>query len=126
MGCSHQPQPPKLPFTKLLANLPRCAISIVTQLVTGHIALNIFLKKIQAMESVLCPRCHMPETVSHFLLYCSRYTVQCRVLRYEIGIASASIPRMLSDAKCLPHTLHYIADMKQLKDYMDVATCPAS
>ncbi|KAF8575418.1 hypothetical protein K439DRAFT_1292883, partial [Ramaria rubella] len=54
-------------------SLPRHTTSIMTQLCTGHIGLNVFLKKIKAVDSALCSTCHLPETVAHYLLYCCRY-----------------------------------------------------
>ncbi len=115
---------PKLPNRKLshlLTSLPRRATSILSQLITGHVALHTFLKKIHISESALCPRCHSPETVSHFLFYCTKFTIQCRALRAKVSIASMSMRRLLNDAKCTTHMLRYIANMKQFKDYLDVA-----
>ena len=121
--------PPVSPITPspdswLAYGLPCHGTSIMTQLLTGHVALNTFLKKICATDSVLCPHCRLPETISHFLLYCSKFASHHRYLRAKIGITSTSVSRMLSDTKCLSHMLCYIANTKQLKDYIDVAPRP--
>src|SRR6266481_1078106 len=56
----------------IITNRPRQATSILTQLRTGHVTLQLFLKKIKASDSALCPRCIAPESVPHFLLHCRR------------------------------------------------------
>ena len=60
-------------------------MSILIQLHTGHISLNIFLKKIKAVDSPLCACCQQPETVAHFLKYCKCFAGQCNQLRHEVG-----------------------------------------
>jgi len=106
----------------MITNRPQRATSILTQLRSGHIALQLFLKKIKAMESVLCPHCAAPELVAHFLLHCHRYTSQCRKLRCKVGIAASSIPRLLSDKKVVSHTLNYVADTRWFGNYLDVGS----
>jgi len=51
---------------KMLSSLPCCATTIITQLHTGHVTLNAFLKKINAIDSALCKHCCMLETVMHY------------------------------------------------------------
>ena len=106
----------------VITNRLHWATSILTQLRTGNIALQLFLKKIKAMESALCPCCITPELVAHFLLHCHRYTSQRRKLRYKVGIATTSIPRLLSNEKVVPHMLNYIADTRQFGHYLDVGS----
>ena len=74
---------PHMPSQKtynLLQSLPRRASSSIIQLRTGHVALNVFLKKIKAVDSALCKRCRTPETVAHFLKHCARYEKQHKAL----------------------------------------------
>ncbi|KAF8994478.1 hypothetical protein BDQ17DRAFT_1181584, partial [Cyathus striatus] len=56
----------------LLLHLPRKLTSLITQLVTGHIALNKHLHRIGKVPSPMCGKCftNSPETVDHFLLRC--------------------------------------------------------
>ncbi|KAF8581900.1 hypothetical protein K439DRAFT_1300401, partial [Ramaria rubella] len=82
----------------------------LTQLRTGHVGLNVFLKKMKAVESVLCAECRQPETTAHYLLHCRRFTTQRRQLRHDVGKASHSLQRLLSDPKIINHTLQYIQD----------------
>ena len=105
-----------------ITNRPRRSTSILTQLRTGHVALQLFLKKIKAENSVLCPHCIAPESVAHFLLHCRRYTSQRHKLRFKVGIAATSVSRLLSDEKVIPHTLNYIADTRRFGHYLDVGS----
>jgi ribonuclease HI len=106
---------------KMLSSLSRRATSIIVQLRTGHVSLNLFLKKIKAEESALCKHCREPETVAHYLKHCKRFTMQRGKLRYKIGKASHSIPRLLGDPKIIPATLRYIQDTGRFDKYTDIA-----
>ena len=70
---------PALPCHKtyrMIFDRPRRDSGILVQLRCGHVALNLFLRKIRVVDSVLCPHCVSPESVSHFLLPCCRYMSQ--------------------------------------------------
>ena len=116
---------PSRKIATMLACLLHRGTSIISQVYTGHIALYAFLRKIKAAESALCLRCETPETISHFFFYCAKYRAQRRLLRVKVGIASTSLARLITNAKCLPHTLKFVADTKQFKHYADVAPRPA-
>jgi hypothetical protein len=45
---------PNRKIYRLLSSLPRRATSVIIQLRTGHVSLNLFLKKIKAVDSALC------------------------------------------------------------------------
>ncbi|KAJ7704951.1 hypothetical protein B0H17DRAFT_864088, partial [Mycena rosella] len=53
----------------------------ITQMRTGHVGLNAYLARFGAVDSSLCLACREPETVTHFLLTCRRFTGQRDVLR---------------------------------------------
>ena len=115
---------PTMPCNKAfhaLTNLPCHATSILMQLHTGHVALHIFLKKIKATDLVLCPCCLKPESVSHFLLHCKKFTDPCFQLRSKEGKVAMSLSRLLSNEKVIPHTLHYIVSTKRLEHYAYIA-----
>jgi len=122
---------PSLPSHKAyrtLTDQPRRDTSILMQLWSGHISLNMFLNKIRAFNSALCPHCASPESVSHFLLHCHRYTSQRRRLRYKVGAAATYVLWLLSEAEVIPHMLHYIADTRRFDKYLHVGSnelcCP--
>ena len=116
------PHMPSQTLFHIITSRPCQATSILTQLHTGRVALQLFLKKIKATESALCPHCISPESVAHFLLHCHRYTSQQCKLRYKVSIAATSISWLLSDEKVIPHTLNYIADTRHFGHYLDVGS----
>ncbi|KAF8986392.1 hypothetical protein BDQ17DRAFT_1259690, partial [Cyathus striatus] len=59
----------------LLLHLPRKLTSLITQMITGHIALNYHLHRIGKVESPFCGKC------THQILYGSYITVEHYVLR---------------------------------------------
>ena len=65
-------------------------------------------------------KCCKPETVSHYLKHCRRYTEQQITLKAKMGKAGHSIPQLLGDPKTIPHTLQYIQNTGRFTDYSDV------
>ena len=66
--------PPGPAVLKFYRGLSRRQCSILSQLRSGHVGLNAFLARIRAIDSPLCLTCAIPETVSHFLFTCRRFT----------------------------------------------------
>src|SRR5882724_2420824 len=91
-----------------ITNLLCHTTSILTQLCTRHVVIHIFLKKIKAAESALCPHCQKPESVSQYLLYFKNFTDAHCQLRFKVGKAATSLSKLLSSEKVIPHTLLYI------------------
>jgi ribonuclease HI len=58
---------------RMYTDLSRMQCSILTQLHMAHIGLNVFLYRFHLAPSPDCPLCLVPETVSHYLLTCSRF-----------------------------------------------------
>jgi hypothetical protein len=112
---------PNRKIYRLLSSLPQHATSIIIQLRTGHVSLNLFLKKIKAVDSALCKRCREPETVTHYLKHCKRFTAQRTRLRDEVGKAAHSTPHLVGDPKTIPATLRYIQDTRRFEKYDDIA-----
>ena len=52
---------------KMLSSFPWHATSVIVQLWTGHISLNLILKKIKAVESYLCKCCCKIKMLVHYL-----------------------------------------------------------
>ena len=106
----------------MLRSLPQHAASIITQLCSGHVVLNTFLKKINAVNSALCKRCREPETLAHYLKHCKAYNESRQALKCEAGKAAQSIPRLLGDPHTIPHTLRFIQSSECFWDYLNIAT----
>ncbi|KAJ7120480.1 hypothetical protein C8R43DRAFT_825024, partial [Mycena crocata] len=68
----------------------------ITQLCTSHIGLNTFLHWFHLGPSPNCPRCLVPETVSHYLLACPLYRRQRLDLIIRIGTARLSLRRLIA------------------------------
>lgn len=57
-------------------HLRREEAQIIAQLRTGKCRLNSYLHRIGAAESDRCPLCRQAETVRHFLVECTRWTME--------------------------------------------------
>lgn len=57
--------PPSACVPRMYHSLKRAQAAVLTQLRTGHIALNQYLHRIKAIDSPLCTRCGEHETVDH-------------------------------------------------------------
>ncbi|KAJ7156427.1 hypothetical protein C8R43DRAFT_831343, partial [Mycena crocata] len=85
----------------------------LTQLRTSHIGLNAFLYRFHLGPSPDCACCHIPETVSHFLLACPAYQRQRLTLIMRLGTARLSLRRLIS-SKVDPHpVLAFVRDTKR-------------
>lgn len=98
--------PPGGWILKMYKDLPRRSASIITQLRTGHIGLRYFLHRIHAVDSPLCRKCGVPETIQHFILNCRRYCEQRAKLRESL--AAKHLPFRLSDMFNSPSTIRYL------------------
>ena len=84
------------PHTKMLYDgLNREKASILAQLRTEHARLNGYLHRIGKTDSDLCECGVERETVSHFLLRCTRWKERRRALIEAIGPSFGSLSQML-------------------------------
>ncbi|KAJ7661003.1 hypothetical protein B0H17DRAFT_880638, partial [Mycena rosella] len=67
---------PSSAVARMYDDLSRPQCSILTQLRTAHIGLNVFLYRFHLAPSPDCPLCLVPESVPHFLLTCPRFCRQ--------------------------------------------------
>src|SRR5882724_6807610 len=68
------PSMPSLRFKKDTQGMERWKTSLVIQLRTGHILLQVHLKRIGKTNSPICTRCHKAEeTVEHYLTECKAF-----------------------------------------------------
>ncbi|KAK0430611.1 hypothetical protein EV421DRAFT_1721342 [Armillaria borealis] len=61
---------------KVYASLSRPEISIFTQLCTSHVGLNAHLFYTKTIESPNCSVCGVSETITHYLIACTKYNTQ--------------------------------------------------
>ena len=104
-------------YLHIINQLRRNQASLLTQLRTGHIPLNVILHWIKRSETSDCPHCRngIRETVHHFLLTCPHYVNARRLLREALTCDSSSIPFLLSARNGIPHLLRYVSDTNRLK-----------
>lgn len=107
--------PPSAQVPRMYNGLRRAHAAILTQLRTGHIALNHYLFRFGAVDSPLCTRCGEPETVDHFLLRCSRFLAPRQVLRGQLRGQVLSIHTLLGVRKNLSALMSYVEQTGRLE-----------
>ena len=79
--------------------LKRADQALLTQLRTGHIALNAYLHRFGRVDSPQCLRCGEVETVTHFLLRCTRFSALRSTLRGQLRGQVMSVRTLLGVPK---------------------------
>ena len=101
-------------FRKSAAGLSRAQTSILTQLRTGHIALNGYLARIHRADSPLCPSCDTAvEVVHHYLFDCPAYRNEHHLLSQVLGRKARSLRYLLGNAVGMRELLRYIGRTKR-------------
>ena len=111
---------PTLPlndFLHIASQLRRNQTSLLVQLRTGHVPLNVVLHRIKRSDTNECPHCKngIRESISHYLLSCPQYTGPRRRLQAKLRRDTYSIPFLLGTRTGIPHLLRYISDTNRLK-----------
>jgi hypothetical protein len=85
-------------YLRLIKNLDRRLASILFQLCSGHIGLNLHRFHIRRSESPSCLHCCgiVVESVRHFLLDCPQYVRERHELRGKLRCNSGSLSFLLS------------------------------
>ena len=103
-------------YQKMIGSLSRAHTSILVQLRTQHIPLNVHLHRIKKVPSPSCPKCdHPSETVRHFLLCCPAYRNARTRLANKLGRDAYSMPKLLSTKKHLPALMDYVRESGRLR-----------
>ncbi|KAF9017468.1 hypothetical protein BDZ89DRAFT_918824, partial [Hymenopellis radicata] len=68
--------PPGPKVERMFKPLSRADASTLTQLRTSHVGLNAHLYRTRTIDSPLCRRCGVPETVTHFIMSWRRYSTE--------------------------------------------------
>ena len=98
-------------YQKLISPLSRAHSSLLMQLRTQHISLNMHLYRIQRSLSPSCPNCgHAAETVCHYLTQCVAYRNARQRMLQKIGRAAYSVSSLLTCSKHLPALMAYIQE----------------
>jgi hypothetical protein len=104
-------------FLHIIDQLRRSQASLLIQLRTGHIPLNVVLHRIKRSDTPNCPHCPdgVRETIHHFLLVCPHYVGARRLLQAKLRREASSIPFLLGTRKGIPHLLRYVSNTQRLK-----------
>lgn len=98
-------------YWKLLRELPRKLLTILTQLRMGHIPLQRHLHRIRRTETDVCPCCKQcPETVFHYIMQCSTHRVPRARLRSHFSHRDWNIATLLTKTKAIGHLFRFIND----------------
>lgn len=99
-------------------DLPRPAASLIIQLRTRHIALNSFLFRIRRSDSPLCIRCQEPETVTHFLFHCRRYSADRLTFFTSLNSHRPDSKLVLGDPKHFSLLASYLKRTNRFPQYL--------
>jgi len=102
-------------YLKLVSSLNRAQVSILTQLRTGHIGLNVHLFRIGRSGTPSCPHCGgiTVESIRHFLFHCPRYAQARQVVRRKLKRDANCLPFLLNQAQALKPLMKYIHATKR-------------
>lgn len=91
-------------FFKETINMSRRQTSLIVQLRSSHIPLNLHLHCIHKSKTPSCPHCSLqgrqtPELVKHFVMDCPAYAKERHWLRGKLGHLSYSLKDMFTKEK---------------------------
>ncbi|QRV93520.1 RNA-directed DNA polymerase from transposon BS [Ceratobasidium sp. AG-Ba] len=106
-------------FLNLTAGLNRAQATLVFRLVTGHVQLHAHLHVLRLVDSPACQACgETRETVSHFVLFCPKYTdIRQHVLTTR-GRDFLSLSFLLSTRSGILALLEYVRRTGRLTNYL--------
>jgi len=108
---------PSNKYRKITLTLPRRFVSLLTQLRTNHIPLQAYLHKFKLADSPVCQNCWgAPETVPHYLLFCTKYTAQRNFLRSHLKEGRSLDLSILGNKKLFPALFKFIRDTNRFED----------
>ena len=108
--------PPGPAVLRLYRSLSRQQCSILSQLHSGHTGLNDFLAQIRTINSPFCLSCSTPETVSHFLFTCRRFTTPRHVFRKAVE-GPLTLRNTIGNAKARSAVLEFVEATGRFKTY---------
>ena len=107
-------------YAKIQSELSRCQVSLLTQIRTGHIPLNLYLHRIKKVDSSDCTTCQdrgqtTKETLTHFLFECEAYNREQHELDCEMRRDSRDLSALLGLAKGVKVLIDYIDKTGRLR-----------
>src|SRR5437016_1657502 len=109
-------------FRKLQNKLTRSQSSLLLQIRSGHIPLNVHLFKLNCTDTDKCQACinrqgttPAKETITHFLFDCPAYSYERYDLERALGRHSRDLESILASKKRTRELLRFISRTKRLK-----------
>ena len=103
-------------FAKLTHNISRNQASILFQLRSGHIPLNMYLHRINKMDSPICQGCQCyKESVFHYIMRCKTYMAARQAMFNAAGRDTRKLGKLLSTVELIPHLFQFIKTMERLR-----------
>jgi ribonuclease HI len=110
---------PSKKYLRLIKDLDRRQASLLFQLRSGHIALNLHLFRIHRSETPSCPHCQgiTVESVKHFLIECPQYTQERHELRTKLRRNADSLSFLLSSPVAALPLLKFVHATGRFKSF---------
>ena len=103
-------------FRRDTQGLERWKGSLLIQLRTGHVPLQVHLNRIGKKDSPVCLMCNeADETVSHFLTACTTFAIQRRCMERHLQRAMKSVGMLLMNPNAFPHLFRYIVNTRRFR-----------
>ena len=104
-------------YLHIIDQLTRRQASLLTQLRTTHIPLNLVLHRIKRADTPFCPHCptEIRETIPHLLFFCPHYDRARALLQAQIGYDSFDMQHLMSSRAGIPHLLNFINNTCRLR-----------
>ncbi|KAJ3476748.1 hypothetical protein NLI96_g10952 [Meripilus lineatus] len=112
--------PPGRQATRPYKSLPKYASSILTQLRSGHMALNQYLARFNIVDSPNCALCRVPETVDHFLFSCRRFLEERGRLRMALRRLPLTTHTLIGGRGRHGELLEYVKSTRRFPMYVGI------
>jgi len=98
----------------LYQNITRQEAAWIVRLRTAHCNLNKYLHRFGHAETVTWECGDSEETVTHYLLWCTKFDREREKLRKEVGIGGMKVEKLLGFPKLIKPLLEFIRATKRL------------
>ncbi|QRV81763.1 Reverse transcriptase from transposon X-element protein [Ceratobasidium sp. AG-Ba] len=106
-------------FLRNTAGLNRAQATLIFRIVTGHIQLQSHLHTLRLVDSPACQACgETRETVSHFVLFCPKYTAIRQHVLTTRGRDFLSLSFLFSSRSGINALLEYVRRTNRLANYL--------
>ncbi|QRV86981.1 Reverse transcriptase from transposon X-element protein [Ceratobasidium sp. AG-Ba] len=106
-------------FLQNTRHLNRSQATLTFRIITGHVQLNAHLHILRLVDSPVCQACgEARETVSHFVLFCPKYTAIRQHVLTSRGRDFLSLSFLFSSISGITALLEYVRRTSRLSSYL--------